>query len=254
LLAAIQVALGAAESTDGLVDPTIGRSVRAIGYDRDFEVIVRLGGSPEFELIPAVGWRSVRVDSATATVTLASGSELDLGATAKAFAADRIAEAINSLTGSSVMVSLGGDIAVAGTGPEGGWPILVTDDSRAKSASGQVVGVHAGGLATSSTTVRRWHAGATALHHIVDPRTGAPAAVCWRTASVAASSCLEANIAATAAIVLGPQAPRWLAARQLSARLVNSDGLIQTTGGWPTVPARPENAMQSASTSEVLDL
>jgi FAD:protein FMN transferase len=234
LLEALLAALDAAEATDGLVDPTVGASIRALGYDRDFDVIVRLGTGPMFELRPATGWRGVRVDPTTATVTLPRGSELDLGATAKAFAADRIANTAHSLTGSAVLVSLGGDIAVAGIAPPDGWPILVTDDSRAQNADGQVVAVHAGGLSTSSTTVRRWHAGQIELHHIVNPRTGAPANEYWRTVSVAAPTCLEANIAATASVVLGSEALRWLESRHLSARLVRPDGIIETSGEWPT--------------------
>lgn len=234
LLEALEVALQAAESTDGLVDPTVGAAMRALGYDRDFEVVARRGAGRRLELCPATGWRGVRVDHRAATVTLPRDAELDLGATAKAFAADQIATAAHAVTGSPVLVSLGGDIAIAGDAPSDGWPILVTDDSRAAGASGQVVAVHAGGLATSSTTVRRWRAGTVERHHIVDPRTGASARTCWRTVSVAALTCLKANVAATAAIVLGVDAPGWLNARGLSARLVGPEGAIETTGDWPT--------------------
>jgi FAD:protein FMN transferase len=131
-------------------------------------------------------------------------------------------------------VNLGGDIAVAGSAPAGGWPILVTDDHRAPSlADGQVVAIAAGGLATSSTTVRRWRTTGGMVHHVVDPRTGAPAAEVWRTVSVAAESCVAANTASTAAVVLGEEAPGWLLVRGLPARLVRPDGRVVTTGAWP---------------------
>jgi FAD:protein FMN transferase len=233
LIDAIEAALEAAAMTDGLVDPTVGRSLRALGYDRDFDVVVQRGAQPAFTLCPASGWRSVVVDHATSTVRLRRGTELDLGATAKAFAADRIATAAYRATGSPVLISLGGDIAVAGPAPSGGWPILVTDDSRARGARGQTIAIRAGGLATSSTTVRRWRAGAVDVHHIVDPRTGAPAAETWRTVSVAATTCLSANTAATAAIVAGPFAARWLEERGFAARLVRPSGDVVVTGGWP---------------------
>jgi thiamine biosynthesis lipoprotein len=133
-----------------------------------------------------------------------------------------------------VLVSLGGDIAVAGPAPAGGWPVLVTDDHRAPSpADGQVVGIGAGGLATSSTTVRRWRTNEGIAHHLVDPRTGRPAAEVWRTASVGAGSCVDANTASTAAIVLGEDASAWLEGRGLAARLVRPDGRVTLTGGWP---------------------
>jgi thiamine biosynthesis lipoprotein len=134
-----------------------------------------------------------------------------------------------------VLVSLGGDVAVAGA-PAGGWPVLVTDDHRGADRTGQTVGVADGGLATSSTTVRRWRAGELALHHIVDPARGTPAVEHWRTVSVAAASCVRANAAATAAIVLGAAAPGWLEGLGLAARLVRPDGRIVTTPGWPVVP------------------
>jgi thiamine biosynthesis lipoprotein len=232
LLDAVEAALMSAETTDGLVDPTVGGAMQALGYDRDFDVIVR-GLTPTFELRPASGWRTVAVDRSSSRIRLRRGGELDLGATAKAFASDRIAHTIYAATRSSVLVSLGGDIACAGLSPDGGWPILVTDDSRAHDGVGQVVSIRDGGLATSSITVRRWRSGNVEMHHIIDPRTGAPARGVWRTVSVAADTCLAANTAATAAIVMGATAPAWLEERGLAARLVRVDGDVVAVGGWP---------------------
>jgi thiamine biosynthesis lipoprotein len=98
---------------------------------------------------------------------------------------------------------------------------------------GQVVVLRHGGLATSTTTIRRWRRGERSVHHIVDPRTGAPADGPWRTASVYAPSALAANVASTAAIVLGERADDWLTERHLAARLVDVDGFVHTTPGWP---------------------
>lgn len=250
LFDAIDAALAAAATTEGLVDPTVGISMRALGYDRDFDVLVRAGARPTFELRPATGWRSVSIERPTSTIRLRRGTELDLGATAKAFAADRIANAVFVATGSPTLISLGGDIAVAGDAPVGGWPILVTDDSRGSNARGQVVAIADGGLATSSTTVRRWRAGRIDLHHILDPSTGAPAAEIWRTVSVTGCSCLAANTAATAAIVRGHDAPRWIGECGLAARLVRRDGEIVYVGGWPdalTVDAQPSRSHSEAA-------
>lgn len=233
LFAAIDTALRAAERTDGIVDPTVGSQVRALGYDRDFQLVLRRGPAPVLERRPASGWRSVDLDRERSGIRLAPGTELDLGATAKAFAADRIARSTHAATSVPVLVSLGGDIAVAGPAPDGGWPVLVTDDSRGLGTAGQVVAIFDGGLATSSTTVRRWRAGGVEVHHIVDPATGAPADETWRTVSVTAATCVAANTASTAAIVLGHSAPAWLAARGLAARLVRPDGAIVRVGGWP---------------------
>ncbi len=235
LAEAVGVALWAAATTDGLVDPTVGASLGLLGYDRTFTIVrARDGATMRARYAPAAGWQLVELDRENQTVRLPAGAELDLGATAKALAADRAARAAAARTGSGVLVSLGGDIAVAGPVPDGGWPVLIADDHEARlEGPGPVVAIASGGLATSSTRVRRWRIGQTELHHIVDPRSGRPAGSAWRTASVAAASCVDANTASTAAIVLGQDAPAWLTARRLSARLVEAGGGVVTVGAWP---------------------
>jgi FAD:protein FMN transferase len=174
------------------------------------------------------------MDPERRAVRVPAGSELDLGATAKALAADRAASSACAAAGCGVLVSLGGDVAVAGEPPSRGWPIRVADDHAAGlDAPGPVVSIAGGGLATSSTAVRRWRAGEVELHHIIDPRTGRSAVTPWRTVTVAAATCVDANVAATAAIVLGGDAPAWLAARALAARLVSETGPATCAAGWP---------------------
>jgi FAD:protein FMN transferase len=232
----IEAALRAARLTGGAVDPTCGQALAAIGYDRDFALVRAPVTMPAAGAVP--GWRSVRLNRARQVVQLDHGAQLDLGATAKAWAADHCAEAIAAATGSGVLVSLGGDIAVAGQAPPDGWQVRVTDDHAAgPEAPGQTVAISSGGLATSSTTVRTWSADGPGarrrLHHIIDPVTGQPANSCWRTVSVAAGTCADANTASTAAIVRGAAALPWLQAAGLPARLVSRDGSVQTTAGWP---------------------
>jgi thiamine biosynthesis lipoprotein len=171
------------------------------------------------------------LDEARGTICVPLGVELDLGATGKAFAADRAARRIANETGTGVLVSLGGDIAIAGEPPAAGWPVRISDDHR--DSDGPTISLRTGGLATSSTTVRRWRAGGAEHHHIVDPRTGRSAREIWRTASVAAATCVDANAASTAAIVLGEAAPAWLARTGLAARLVGTDGEVVGVAGWP---------------------
>jgi thiamine biosynthesis lipoprotein len=180
------------------------------------------------------GWRCVEVDERERVVRLPPGVELDLGATAKALAADRAAAAGAAAAGAGVLVSLGGDVAVAGPPPEGGWPILVADDHARLDEAGPTVAIESGGLATSGTAVRRWRAGGAVLHHLIDPRTGRPAVSPWRTVSVAGASCVDANIASTAAVVLGDAAPEWLGERRLPARLVSTAGDVALVAGWPS--------------------
>lgn len=250
LAEALAVALAAAEWTGGLVDPTVGGALCGLGYDRDFAAIP---DDPDGKAGPASpvrvpGWQSVRLDGRR--LRLAAGVWLDLGATAKGLGSDRAARAAaDRVPGGGVLVSLGGDIAVAGEAPLGGWPVLVSDEPQQQGRehaspavrqvcapeepAGQLVRLATGALATSSVRCRQWRRGGRTLHHIVDPRTGLPATGPWRTASVAAASCAEANAAATAAIVAGDQAADWLAAQSLPARLVAHDGSVRLLGGWP---------------------
>jgi thiamine biosynthesis lipoprotein len=230
---AVLVALRAAELTDGDVDPTVGEAMQVLGYDRDFGQLPR-DGEPIATLVRVPGWQKIEVDERNGTVRTPAGVRLDLGATAKALAADRAATRAAAVAGCGVLVSLGGDLAVAGPAPARGWEVRVTDDHAAgPDADGQTVLIQSGGLATSSTTVRRWARGGQELHHVVDPRTGRPADEVWRTVSVAAASCVDANIASTAAIIRGKDAPQWLEAQGLPARLVLPEGSVVRVGGWP---------------------
>ena len=245
LAEAVAVSLRAAQLTDGDVDPTVGGALADLGYDRDFAELTRpeqpgaAGGDDtgrvSVRVIP--GWRAVRVDVERQRLTVPAGVRLDLGATVKGWAADLAAARIATALGCGALVSLGGDTAVAGESPAGGWRIRVQDRTALPGAAAdgpsQVVTIRDGGLATSSTAARRWRRGGDVLHHILDPRTGRPAAPVWRTVSVAAVTCADANTAATAAIIRGRQALPWLAGLGLPARLVAQDGAVQTLNAWP---------------------
>ncbi|QMU79947.1 FAD:protein FMN transferase [Streptacidiphilus sp. PB12-B1b] len=231
---ALDAALRAAELTDGVVDPTVGPSLVALGYDRTF-ASVRPEEVAPISPVPAGGWRGVEWDARTRRLRLPAGTGLDLGATAKALAADRAADLAARAAGCGVLVSLGGDLSIAGAVPDQGWQVKIADHHAAPpTAPGPVVTLRTGGLATSGTTVRAWRRGDRALHHIVDPSTGDVPAPVWRTVSVAAANCVDANTASTAAIVLGERAPAWLSAAALPARLVRTDGTVVTMSGWPT--------------------
>jgi thiamine biosynthesis lipoprotein len=187
---------------------------------------------------PAGAWRQIEVDRMRGTARIPVGVELDLGATAKALAADRAARGAAEATDDGVLVSLGGDVSVAGNPPDGGWSVGVADDHAAPfPVDGPRVGIRSGGLATSGTCVRAWETASGRAHHIIDPRTGAPAETPWRTVSVAAASCVDANAASTAAIVHGEEAPEWLMQRRLPARLVRNDGSVICVSDWPAEAA-----------------
>jgi FAD:protein FMN transferase len=234
LAEALAVALRAAAATGGDVDPTCGHSLVRLGYDRDFAEIASRPWVPAdpSRPVPAGGWQCVHLDLDSSTVQFPANVRLDLGATAKALAADRAAAAIAAATGAGVLVNLGGDIAVAGQAPTSGWRIEIVADEHGTGRR-PVIAIWDGGLATSSPGSRSWRRGGQALHHIVDPATGLPADTCWAAVSVAAATCVDANTASTAAIIRSAAAPGWLGGLGLPARLVGADGAVITTGEWP---------------------
>ena len=235
LAAAIATSLRAAALTDGWVDPTVGRAMRAVGYDDDFDRVRTRTEPISIRLEPIPGWRAIQFDSRARTIGVPKGVEIDLGSTGKALASDLAAAAALAAMGQGgVLVSLGGDIAMAGDVPAGGWRILVAEDSDTPPASdGEVIALRHGAIATSSTTVRTWRRGEIALHHLIDPHTGVSVESPWRTASVVAATCVDANTAATAAIVRGASAPEWLDGLGLAARLVGITGDVHRIGSWP---------------------
>jgi len=232
LARALSVALLAAEMTDGDVDPTCGLPLVALGYDRDYAELASDTSARTQAPVPAPGWKCVDFDPIERTVQVPSGVLLDFGATAKALAADRAADAIWANLRCGVLVNLGGDIAIAGPPPDDGWSIAIADGWTGVNEPA-CVAVESGGVATSSTTLRSWRRGNRTLHHVVEPSTGLPAHTCWTCVSVAAATCVDANTASTASIVRGRAAPAWLEDLGLPARLVGADGTVLTTGGWP---------------------
>ncbi len=233
---AVAAALRTARLTDGDVDPTVGDAFAATG--RNAGALSRPPAAPELEAFfrAVPGWQQVRLDTRSRRLWLPAGVRLDLGATVKAWAADRCARLLAGTLRCGALVGLGGDIAVAGPVPPGGWRIRIQDaDAPPERPPGgplTVVAIHDGGLATSSTAARRWRA-ADVVPYILDPRTGVPAAPFWRTVSVAAASCAFASAASTAAMIRGRRAKEWLAALRLPARLVGLDGRVRTVAGWP---------------------
>ena len=235
---AVRTALTAAGQTGGDVDPTLGRALVAAGYDADFAALPADGPEPVPAPPPPGAWRQVELDPDAGTITIPPGTALDLGATAKALAVDRAATAIGAATGAGVLVNVGGDLAAAGPLPPAGWPVRLTDDTAREHVGrpgrdGPVVRLHGGGLATSSTAVRRWRRAGRDHHHVLDPRTGRPAEPVWRTVTVTAATCVDANTASTAAIVRGRGAPDWLESLGLPSRLVDAAGAVHRVAGWP---------------------
>jgi thiamine biosynthesis lipoprotein len=195
LAAILGAALRAAEATDGALDPTTGRALRAAEVDH---------------------WRGIELDEVHQTVFVPRGVELDLDRIARAWAADRCAAVVADLLEVGVLVSLGGDIATAGPAGEGAWEVLVTDPVDEQSGAAALVAIPTGLAVVTSTST---------------PTSTPAATTSVRTATVVAPDCVTAATWSAAALVTGGL--DHLTDRRLPARLVGVDGSLTYLGGWP---------------------
>ncbi len=229
LVAALHVAVRVAQETGGMVDPCLGRALVSLGYDADLARVQAEGRAVGSVTVPRFGaWQEIRFDGDL--VAVPSDVSIDLGSTGKAWASDLIAQSVAEEVGDGVLVSLGGDVSTVPL-RGGDWPVAISERPGAEPE--QVIGLSGGGLATSSTLVRRWSSNGVERHHLLDPRTGAPVLGPWRTVTATGSSCVSANAASTAALVLGEAAVAWLEDRRIPARLVDTDGHVTPLNGWP---------------------
>jgi FAD:protein FMN transferase len=210
---ALNVALGAAFATDGLVDPTLGAAVESAGYDCDFaDIEERSESHPRPRSSPG-RWQSVRLTGRL--LARPCDVRLDLNGIVKALAVD---DALACIAGVG-FVSAGGDLATRG-------PVTVAVPG------GDVVQVLEGGIATSGTARRRWSRGGVEQHHLIDPRTGLPCRSPWTQVTVVGASCLAADVCAKAAFLLGDDGPAWLDSRALHGRFLSHDRVVCNRTWW----------------------
>ena len=204
--------LALAAETGGLVDPTVGGALQALGYTRD---LAALGDdpAPAARPAPAPGWRSIGL--AGRVLSMPAGCALDLNGIVKSATVDDAA----ALLDGDGFVSAGGDLAVRG---------LTT---VALPGGGAVSVVH-GGIATSGTTKRRWRRAGETHHHLVDPATGRSAASPWEAVTASGGTCVAADVAARAAFLAGDDGPGWLDRRGIPGRFVAVLGTITVNGSW----------------------
>lgn len=243
LAAALEAARRTSALTDGLVTPTVGRALITAGYDADLDVVRARASRATSSLVAvpprdgslSAGWT---FDPVRRELTVDAGVQLDLGASAKAWAADSIAAELAARMDGGFLVNLGGDVATSGALPSTGWSIGVADHHGA--VLQRVCGAGQA-FATSSTRLRTWQQGDVPRHHIIDPRTGSPADTIWSQVTCAAANAVEANAASTASIILSEDAPGWLEAAGVAARLDALDGRVLRTAGWadPTGERQP---------------
>ena len=212
----VRAALAAARATDGLVEPTLGAAILAAGYDRDSSL---LGSDPLPAGDPVPGtWRCVSISGRV--LSRPRGTLLDLNGVVKSLAVD---DAVHMLASGS-FVSAGGDLATNG-------------ELEVELPGGGSVRLDTGGIATSGVTRRHWLRRGVEQHHLIDPRTGRPAQSCWDEVTVAASSCLAADVAARAAFLLSDDGPAWLDYHGLAGRFREGDRFV-TNRAWSAAMQR----------------
>lgn len=223
----LDAATRAACTSDGLVVPTLLSAVKAAGYDRSFESLATSAASANTMVLePIADWRAIERAAGTRTVRLPRGMQLDFGGVAKGWAADQTVRRLSAVA--PALVDAGGDIAISDVMASGdAWPIAIVDPFNAD-ADLDLLMVNRGGVATSGRDYRRWQRDGRWLHHIIDPRTGAPAETDVLTATVVAPTTAEAEVAAKAALILGSQPGlQWIEARsELAGWLVLENGQV----------------------------
>jgi thiamine biosynthesis lipoprotein len=210
LASMLSLCLDAARATDGMVTPCVGGAVTAAGYDRDYSLLPLDVGAVWPAVVPSFRTVSVRGNVLLRTETV----QLDLNGVVKGKTVD---DAL-ALLGRG-WVSAGGDVATT-------VPVVVGLPGR-----GRIL-LRGGGLATSGVAKRRWLAEGVEQSHLIDPRTGAATTSRWRDVTVAAASCVAADVAAKAALLLDGDGPDWLDDQGLAGRFVDRDGVVHLNGRW----------------------
>jgi thiamine biosynthesis lipoprotein len=220
----ITSALRAAAATRGRFDPTVHDALCRLGYDRSFRLLDPPADTDEPE--PSPGGDAIDVDPDACSVRFPLGVRFDPGGIGKGLAADMVAEELVSASADGALVNLGGDVRVAGAGPEDGWRIRL--DEPTSDGAAVTVRLSHGALATSTTLRRRWRIGATEVHHLIDPATGGSASTRWTVATAIAGTAWWAEAATKPLLLDGPAGLPPLAA----GRLTDQDGRAVLVGGF----------------------
>ena len=165
------------------------------------------------------------------TVTLSPGTGFDPGGIGKGLAADILVTELRAAGADGALVSLGGDVRVAGVAPEGGgWTVGVAHPWDGVDLA--PLGVADGAVATSSVLRRRWERGGELRHHLIDPRTGRPSDTRLVQATVVAATGWQAEVLAKAVLINGDAHPfDILGGIGAEGLAVSADGTVLVSPG-----------------------
>jgi len=224
-------AIQLAEQTEGFFDPTLLNALVAAGYDRSFSDLVRQNGRAGRIISYATGakrgWQRVTLDTAHHAIWLPEDLRIDLGGIGKGYTAQQAVHFLSQW--GPCLIDAGGDL-VAGDAPATlpGWPVALaapTLHEDADSADLAQIWLKNATLATSGIDYRHWQQNGQRMHHLIDPRTGQPAATDLVTASVLAADATVAEAWATALLIAGQaHAEKEIAEKGLAVALVDQAG------------------------------
>lgn len=236
LLEVVALAIDVAQATDGLVTPTVLGALELAGYDRDFALLESIGGTDsangQFIPAPVPGWVEIVLDARHSTIRLPPGVSLDLGGSAKGWAAHQAALRLAAVA--PALVDAGGDLAISGPRADGStWPVAVAAPWDEADDLALLL-LAAGGVATSGRDYRRWRRGGHMYHHLIDPRTGLPSQSDVVAATIVAPNCSAAEAAAKAVCLLGSRdGLAWIEQRPwLAGLLVCSNTRVLRSRGF----------------------
>ena len=191
----MRLALDSSAVTGGLFDPTVLGALKAAGYDRDFDEVLAGARGALHPATPCGRWRDVILEDDL--LSLPCGVGVDLGGLVKGWTADVAASRAVDGGLPWALVNAGGDLRIAGDAPPVAVAVEDPDDPDVELVR---LMVREGGVATSSIRSRSWGAG---LHHVIDPRTGAPSETDLLQVTVTASTCADAEVRAKAVLLRG---------------------------------------------------
>ncbi|MBK8047480.1 MAG: FAD:protein FMN transferase [Anaerolineales bacterium] len=237
----VESALEWRRRTEGIFDPTVLNALIAAGYDRPFDAIHAANG----DALPAVTSPAVTSHVAPASewsvdlnainllpnrqILLAAGVGLDLGGIAKGWTIQQAANRLGMW--GPCLVNAGGDVACTGSPPGEPW-VVTMPDPRADDLDLAVLALQNETVATSSRTIRRWQHNGKPAHHLIDPRTGAPAETAVLSVTVVSPRLPDGEIHAKTALILGAEAGIAYLERVtgIAAMVVTDDGRQLTCG------------------------
>ncbi|MBA2394676.1 MAG: FAD:protein FMN transferase [Ktedonobacteraceae bacterium] len=230
LYTVLETALTAAQTTQGVYDPTLLRQMVQVGYDHTFDELSSVQPATSVTISPGGGWRQIQLDADQRRVTLPLGIGLDFGGIAKGMAVDAALNSLREAGIETALVNAGGDLAVLGfPSEEEQWPIAVPGKEQSWN-----IPLRQGAMATSGIARRRWQQGGQQRHHLVDPRTGTSAQSGLWSVTVAAARCEQAEVGAKVAFILGKKrGANFLRSHSLAGLLVCEDGTWEAVAPWP---------------------